>query len=428
MTDTPAKKKLPVVGGTPDPAGTAKAGKAKAAKAERAKAGGWAAFTDGGTAPRWVTGARIVLVLAFAATIPTILGLEHGNRLLWTVAIAALPFFWMAFGYHLWRRMCPLAVMGQLGRLVGRPGTRKMGEWMGKHYLLVQLGLLVVALSLRLIATNGSDVWLAGFLGVVVIAAIATSFIYGGKTWCNFLCPVGLVEKLYTEPARGAAAPELTLAVRAVRRVQEALPRHRSRAGLLEGGDRPAAPDRVLRLARDRRGVLYLLLSRLRRLGVLLLRRLGVRARPPRPAARAGVHVRARDPTARRRAADPDRVRAGQLRPVRDAREGRDRDPRQAAGAGPDRRGHGAAHRPDPPRHARAVRADRVQRVLLLRRPADAGEAAAVGRHRLGHHRRVRLDRDLRPPDHAARGPARPREVRAEDPQEVGVGRRAALR
>lgn len=202
MTNKP-KKKLPIA----DEAKKPKEG----SKAAKTKAGGWAAFTDGGTAPKWVIAARSVLVLALAATIPTIIGVEHGNRLLWTVAIASLPFFWMAFGYHLWRRICPLAVMGQLGRLFGRPGTKKMGDWMGKHYVLVQLGVMIVALALRLVATNGSDVWLAGFLGVVVVTAIVVSFVYSGKTWCNFLCPVGLVEKIYTEPARGASPPpELT--------------------------------------------------------------------------------------------------------------------------------------------------------------------------------------------------------------------------
>lgn len=185
------KTKLPVV-------------EAKKSKAEKTKQGGWAAFTDAGTAPGWVIAARIVMVLAFAATIPTILGVRHGNRITWTMAIAALPFFWMTFGYHLWRRICPLAVMGQIGRLMGRPGTRKMGDWMGKNYMFVQLALMIGALTLRLVATNGSDVWLAGFLGVVIVAAIATSFIYGGKTWCNFLCPVGMVEKLHTEPARAS--------------------------------------------------------------------------------------------------------------------------------------------------------------------------------------------------------------------------------
>lgn len=183
---------------------------AKASKAARTRQGGWAAFTDGGTAPGWVTTARVVLVIALAATIPTILAVPHGNRLLWTVGIAALPLFWMTFGYHLWRRLCPLAVVAQVGRLVGRPGTRKMGDWMSKHYLLVQYGLLVLGLTLRLVATNGSATWLAGFLAVVVGAALATGFIYGGKTWCNYLCPVGVVEKVYTEPARGAAATEMT--------------------------------------------------------------------------------------------------------------------------------------------------------------------------------------------------------------------------
>ena len=174
-------------------------------KAQRTRAGGWQAFTDGGTAPAWVTVARVVMVLAFAATIPTVLGVEHGNRLVWTICIAALPFFWMTFGYHVWRRICPLAVMGQVGRLVGRPGARKMGDWMSKQYLLVQLALMVVGLSLRLVLTNGSAVGLAGFLGVVIAAAIVTSFLYGGKTWCNFLCPVGLVEKIHTEPSKSAA-------------------------------------------------------------------------------------------------------------------------------------------------------------------------------------------------------------------------------
>src|SRR5688572_26394729 len=197
------KKKLPVVEEKP-----AKKPEGKAAKT---RAGGWNAFTDGGTAPRWLIAARLVMTLALAATIPTILGIEHGNRLLWTVCIAALPFFWMTVGYHVWRRICPLAVAGQLGRLVGRPGARKMGDWMGKHYLLVQLGLMIVALSLRLTVTNGSAIGLAVFLGVVVVAAAAVSFIYGGKTWCNFICPVGLVEKIYTEPSRSASGAAAAL-------------------------------------------------------------------------------------------------------------------------------------------------------------------------------------------------------------------------
>ncbi len=168
--------------------------------------GGATAFTDGGSAPRWITAARVVMLLAFAATIPAVLGLSHGNRLLWTVLIAALPMFWTVAGYHVWRRICPLAVFGQTGRLLGRPGTRKAGAWISAHYLLVQLALMIACLTLRLVATNGSDVWLAGFLGAIAACALVTSFVYGGKTWCNFLCPIGMVEKIHTEPARSATA------------------------------------------------------------------------------------------------------------------------------------------------------------------------------------------------------------------------------
>lgn len=197
-------KKLPVVDDAPK-------GKAAGKPAGKAKAAGWAAFTDGGTAPGYLIAARVVMVLALAATIPTLLGVRHGNRILWTMAIASLPLFWVVAGFHVWRRICPLAVVGQLGRLLGRPGTRKAEGWLARNYLLLQLGILTACLSLRLVATNGSAVFLSGFLGAVVVAAATVSFVFGGKSWCNLFCPVGLVEKLYTEPApRAAGGPEPT--------------------------------------------------------------------------------------------------------------------------------------------------------------------------------------------------------------------------
>lgn len=164
----------------------------------------WAAFTDAGAAPLGIVLARIVMVLALCATVPTILGSSHGNRIFWTIGIAALPLFWVTAGFHVWRRICPLAVAGQLGRLIGRPGNRRISGWLADNYLLLQFGLLWIGLSLRLIATNGSAIWLSGFLVTIVVAAAIVSLIFGGKTWCNFICPVGVVEKIYTEPARVA--------------------------------------------------------------------------------------------------------------------------------------------------------------------------------------------------------------------------------
>src|SRR5687768_7474674 len=159
------------------------------APAKPAKAGG--KKTDAVRGPWWLTAARAVMILAFVAAIPVILGVPVGRRLFWTAAIAVLPLFWVVGGYHLWRRLCPLAFFAQIGKLVGRPGGRKVGGWLADHYMLVQLGLMIVALALRLIATNGTPWALAGFLGFVTVAAVVTGLIWTGKTWCNYICPVG---------------------------------------------------------------------------------------------------------------------------------------------------------------------------------------------------------------------------------------------
>ena len=49
-------------------------------------------------------------------------------------------------------------------------------------------------------APTGSGKTLAAFLLVLTAGAITVDAIFTGKTWCNYVCPVLFVEKLYTEP------------------------------------------------------------------------------------------------------------------------------------------------------------------------------------------------------------------------------------
>ena len=100
---------------------------------------------------------------------------------------------------------------------------------------------MIAALSLRLVMTNGTRWALVGFIIAVIVLAAVTGFIWTGKTWCNYICPVGMVEKIYTEPIRLVERQEL--AVQAVHGVQEELSRHRSRAGVLEGDRSGVAAD-----------------------------------------------------------------------------------------------------------------------------------------------------------------------------------------
>jgi len=107
-------------------------------------------------------------------------------------------------GFHPWRSLCPLAAFGEIGRRIGR-SQRRVPDWLESGHFVVPLAVLATMLLLRLVATNGDGVWLSGLLIALALAAIATNWIFTGKTWCNFFCPVGVVERIYTDPASLAA-------------------------------------------------------------------------------------------------------------------------------------------------------------------------------------------------------------------------------
>jgi hypothetical protein len=128
-------------------------------------------------------------------------------RIVWAVAIAPLPLGIVLAGYHAWRRVCPLAFFATLGQRLRRQGKRKAGEWLGRHHLDAQAAILATAMALRHLGANEAPWAIALLFAAVILMALTVGFLYTGKTWCNHLCPVGLVEKLYLEPTQ-LAAPE----------------------------------------------------------------------------------------------------------------------------------------------------------------------------------------------------------------------------
>lgn len=123
--------------------------------------------------------------------------IEVASDAVW-LALSLLPLAVALLGFYFWRRVCPLAGVGQLGRVLGRPGRRRVSERLERVYPLVQLGILVAALSWHRL--DPTPVGLALFLAALALGAVVTGFIYTGKTWCNFFCPAGIVEKIITEP------------------------------------------------------------------------------------------------------------------------------------------------------------------------------------------------------------------------------------
>jgi hypothetical protein len=117
------------------------------------------------------------------------------------VLLPSLILFIVLAGFHPWRSICPLAAFGELGRNLRRSSQRRAPPWMERGHLVIPIAILAAMLVLREVATNGDGRWIAGLLVGLALAAFATNAFFTGKTWCNFVCPVGVVERIYTDPS-----------------------------------------------------------------------------------------------------------------------------------------------------------------------------------------------------------------------------------
>ncbi|MCU0571067.1 MAG: cyclic nucleotide-binding protein, partial [Oculatellaceae cyanobacterium Prado106] len=140
-----------------------------------------------------------------------------GTTIFWGAVVPSSIFILLIFGHELWRRICPLSFLSQIPRALGwqrqfKRVNEKTGKiryelakvkpdsWLGKNYLYLQFGLLYLGLCARLLLINSNRLALAVWFGVTIGAAIAVGYLYGGKTWCNYFCPMSPVQKIYSEP------------------------------------------------------------------------------------------------------------------------------------------------------------------------------------------------------------------------------------
>lgn len=144
---------------------------------------------------RWVALAVFIAIPVFAYVFE-----DYAGGVVWTIVVASLPVFIVLVGYHRWRRICPLAFFAQLPAHLKRPGTRKAGPWLEVNYYYVAFSIFFVSLWLRLIATNGDGPAISAFFVLLSLTALVFGVLYTGKTWCNYICPVSFIEKIYTEP------------------------------------------------------------------------------------------------------------------------------------------------------------------------------------------------------------------------------------
>jgi hypothetical protein len=135
----------------------------------------------------------------------------------WGAIVPSAIFILLVFGHELWRRICPLSFLSQIPRALGkqrqipRPNPKtgvvrhelakvKPVSWLGRNYLSVQFGWLYLGLCARILFINSDRTALFIWFAITFVAAITVGYLYGGKAWCQYFCPMAPVQTIYAEP------------------------------------------------------------------------------------------------------------------------------------------------------------------------------------------------------------------------------------
>ncbi|HEY9763371.1 MAG TPA: cyclic nucleotide-binding domain-containing protein [Trichocoleus sp.] len=137
------------------------------------------------------------------------------SYLFWTFVVPGSILVLLVFGHETWRRICPLSFLSQIPRALGIQRKRQVqssssgatryelvkirkDSWLAKNHLYVQFVLLSLGLVARLLFLNSSRVLLGLFLLLTIGCAIAIGYLYAGKSWCQYFCPMAPVQLVFT--------------------------------------------------------------------------------------------------------------------------------------------------------------------------------------------------------------------------------------
>ncbi len=140
-----------------------------------------------------------------------------GSNIFWGAIVPLSIIILLVYGHELWRRICPLSFLSQIPRSLGwqrqerrvDPKTGKIRyelikvrskSWLGSNYLYLQFFLFYLGLCGRILFFNSNALALGIFLSVTILAAMIVGYLYGGKSWCQYFCPMAPVQEIYALP------------------------------------------------------------------------------------------------------------------------------------------------------------------------------------------------------------------------------------
>ena len=125
-----------------------------------------------------------------------------GARIFWGMIVPSGIMIVLVLGHEIWRRICPLYFLSQIPPALGlkpRLDIHK-NNWLTRNHLYVQFAFLFIGLNFRILFVNSDRMFLGVFLLSAILSAIVTVFLYGGRSWCHYVCPFGLVQVIFTGP------------------------------------------------------------------------------------------------------------------------------------------------------------------------------------------------------------------------------------
>jgi pSer/pThr/pTyr-binding forkhead associated (FHA) protein len=137
-------------------------------------------------------------------------------RIFWAMIVPLGLILIFITGHEVWRRICPLSFFSQIPRALGIQRKRKIvsesgktryqlftvekDSWLGKNHLYLQFTFFFLGLNIRILFVNSDRLTLAGFLIFTILSAILVGYLFAGKSWCQYFCPMAPVQMVYTGP------------------------------------------------------------------------------------------------------------------------------------------------------------------------------------------------------------------------------------
>jgi len=141
---------------------------------------------------------EIFALFSFIFAIALLFISDVGSAIIWTVLLPLFPVALLIIGFSNWRNICPLAYFSKISQKMNWFEKRKVPHWFEENFYYFQYSLLFIAFYMRLTILNYDNTLLALFFILLILSAFAINLIFTGKSWCNFFCPVGVVERVYS--------------------------------------------------------------------------------------------------------------------------------------------------------------------------------------------------------------------------------------